>query len=37
MPEEVNRQAEKELRRLERMSDASTEYAMVRTSPGTGW
>jgi len=31
MPEEVNRQAEKELRRLERMSDASTEYAMVRT------
>jgi ATP-dependent Lon protease len=30
MPEEVNRQAEKELRRLERMSDASTEYAMVR-------
>ena len=31
MPEEVNRQAEKELRRLERMPDASTEYAMVRT------
>jgi ATP-dependent Lon protease len=31
MPEEVHKQAEKELRRLERMSDASTEYAMVRT------
>ena len=31
MPEEVRKQADKELRRLERMSDASTEYAMVRT------
>ncbi len=31
MPEEVHRQAEKELRRLERMSDVSAEYSMVRT------
>lgn len=31
MPEEVNKQAEKELKRLERMSDSSVEYSMVRT------
>lgn len=31
MPEEVARQAEKELARLERMPDSSTEYSMVRT------
>jgi ATP-dependent Lon protease len=31
MPEEVARQAEKDLKRLERMSDASSEYSMVRT------
>ncbi|HET6721045.1 MAG TPA: endopeptidase La, partial [Rhodocyclaceae bacterium] len=31
MPEEVATQAEKELKRLERMSDASGEYSMVRT------
>ena len=31
MPPEVARQAEKELKRLERMSDASAEYSMVRT------
>ena len=31
MPHEVHRQAEKELRRLERMSDVSAEYSMVRT------
>jgi ATP-dependent Lon protease len=30
MPEEVERQVNKELRRLEHMSDASTEYSMVR-------
>ena len=30
MPEEVERQATKELKRLERMSDASAEYSMVR-------
>ena len=30
MPEEVERQASKELKRLERMSDASTEYSMLR-------
>ena len=31
MPEEVNKQAIKELQRLERMSDSSSEYSMVRT------
>ncbi len=31
MPEEVSRQAEKELKRLARMSDSSAEYSMVRT------
>ncbi len=31
MPEEVAKQARKELKRLERMSDSSTEYSMVRT------
>lgn len=31
MPEEVERQATKELKRLEHMSDASTEYSMVRS------
>lgn len=31
MPEEVERQASKELKRLERMSDASAEHSMVRT------
>jgi ATP-dependent Lon protease len=31
MPEEVEKQARKELARLERMSDASAEYSMVRT------
>ncbi|MDO8700883.1 MAG: endopeptidase La [Undibacterium sp.] len=31
MPEEVAKQAEKELARLERMSDSSAEYSMVRT------
>ena len=31
MPEEAERQAKKELKRLERMSDASVEYSMVRT------
>src|SRR5258708_40366612 len=31
MPEEVEKQALKELKRLERMSDASGEYSMVRT------
>src|SRR5207253_1463425 len=31
MPEEVEKQAIKELKRLERMSDASGEYSMVRT------
>ena len=31
MPEEVHKQAEKELKRLERMSDGSSEYSMVRT------
>ncbi|MDO8653951.1 MAG: endopeptidase La [Undibacterium sp.] len=31
MPEEVAKQAEKELKRLERMSDNSAEYSMVRT------
>ncbi len=31
MPEEVEKQAVKELKRLERMSDASGEYSMVRT------
>ncbi|HUY03265.1 MAG TPA: endopeptidase La [Rhodocyclaceae bacterium] len=30
MPEEVERQASKELKRLERMPDASSEYSMVR-------
>lgn len=30
MPEEVERQALKELKRLERMSDASAEYSMIR-------
>ncbi len=30
MPEEVSRQARKELKRLERMSDNSTEYSMIR-------
>ena len=31
MPEEVERQAGKELKRLERMSDSSAEYSMIRT------
>lgn len=31
MPEEVRKQADKELKRLERMSDGSSEYSMVRT------
>jgi ATP-dependent Lon protease len=31
MPEEVHKQAMKELKRLERMSDASAEYSMIRT------
>ena len=31
MPEEVEKQATKELKRLERMSDASGEYSMVRS------
>jgi ATP-dependent Lon protease len=31
MPEEVAKQADKELKRLERMSDGSAEYSMVRT------
>ncbi|MBE0622376.1 MAG: endopeptidase La, partial [Burkholderiales bacterium] len=31
MPEEVEKQASKELKRLERMSDGSAEYSMVRT------
>jgi ATP-dependent Lon protease len=31
MPEEVAKQAEKELKRLERMSDGSSEYSMART------
>lgn len=31
MPEEVAKQAVKELKRLERMADGSTEYSMVRT------
>ncbi len=31
MPEEVAKQAEKELKRLERMADGSSEYSMVRT------
>ncbi|MDO8456179.1 MAG: endopeptidase La [Burkholderiaceae bacterium] len=31
MPEEVAKQADKELKRLERMSDSSAEYSMVRT------
>jgi ATP-dependent Lon protease len=31
MPDEVQKQAEKELRRLENMPDASTEHSMVRT------
>jgi ATP-dependent Lon protease len=31
MPEEVAKQARKELKRLERMSDSSAEYSMVRT------
>ncbi len=31
LPEEVAKQAEKELKRLERMSDGSSEYSMVRT------
>jgi ATP-dependent Lon protease len=31
MPEEVGKQAMKELKRLQRMSDASGEYSMVRT------
>ena len=31
MPEEVQKQASKELKRLERMSDGSAEYSMVRT------
>lgn len=30
MPEEVSRQAHKELKRLERMPDSSTEYSMIR-------
>ena len=31
MPDEVHKQAAKELKRLERMSDASAEYSMIRT------
>jgi len=31
MPEEVDKQATKELKRLERMADGSAEYSMVRT------
>jgi ATP-dependent Lon protease len=31
MPQEILKQAEKELKRLERMSDGSSEYSMVRT------
>jgi ATP-dependent Lon protease len=31
MPDEAREQAEKELKRLERMSDASAEYSMLRT------
>ncbi len=31
MPEEVRKQADKELRRLERMNEAAAEYSMVRT------
>jgi ATP-dependent Lon protease len=31
MPDEVSKQASKELKRLERMPDGSTEYSMVRT------
>jgi ATP-dependent Lon protease len=31
MPEEVSKQAEKELKRLQRMTDGSSEYSMVRT------
>ena len=31
MPEDVAKQAKKELKRLERMSDSSAEYSMVRT------
>jgi ATP-dependent Lon protease len=31
MPDEVEKQASKELKRLERMSDGSAEYSMVRT------
>ena len=31
MPEEVQKQATKELKRLERMSDGSAEYSMVRS------
>jgi ATP-dependent Lon protease len=31
MPDEVEKQAEKDLKRLERMSDGSSEYSMVRT------
>jgi ATP-dependent Lon protease len=31
MPEEVGKQASKELKRLQRMSDASSEHAMLRT------
>ena len=31
MPDEVRKQADKELKRLERMSDASSEYSMLRS------
>ncbi|MEY3446203.1 MAG: hypothetical protein RIR45_958, partial [Pseudomonadota bacterium] len=31
MPDEVEKQAEKDLKRLERMSDGSSEYSMLRT------